>query len=123
MVSLESGTYDLTFEGIRPLVSVPYEAGKWQAHERVSVDLKNDNGKITIEMSAHDNNPIIGKIQGGAFTASVDEPRGTTTLKGTLTADNEVSGDVMREIKHQHVIMKGKFKLVKLKSNALTPIP
>ena len=67
------------------------------------------------EIRRHDNNPIIGKRDGIKFTASVDEPPDKTSLKGTLTGDNELSGELTTVAKDgQVVIAKGTFKLIKL---------
>lgn len=112
--SLESGTYHLITDSMTSAAPGPTKAG-----DVTPVRLVNDHDKIIITKSGQDNSPpIIGKRDGNEFAASVDGPPGKTSLKGTLTADNELSGEFTAVAKDGQLFAKGTFRLIKI-----TPAP
>jgi hypothetical protein len=116
--SLESGAYNLTLERTTEKASFErttegvMSSSETNESRVLQVDVKNEDGKITVSSSGG-GKLVVGELRNNEFSGSMNESSGPVRLKGKLTANNEVSGDVTGEAKDGQKAVKGTFKLVK----------
>jgi hypothetical protein len=83
------------------------------------VEVKNDDGKITISRFGG-SKLIIGELRGNDFSGTMNESGGPVKLEGKLTANNAVSGEVTGEDKDGWKTVVGTFTLA---PTVLAPTP
>ena len=111
--SLESGAYTLKLTVTFDSTGRAKSLGETDTGQ---VNVKNEDGEITILKSDDSKSkPMSGELQDNEFSGSVSDAGILVRFKGKLTANNKISGDVTGEDNHGQIVMKGTFKLFKVK--------
>ena len=119
--SLESGKYTLTAEVTDfDLTADPAKRGPIDIHT-THVDVKNEDGEITIvDTEGRESPTILGELQNNEFSGSLTGPGVLVRLKGKLTANNKISGDLTgKDDRSPKKEIRGTFRLVKVKTFSL----
>jgi len=102
---LQNGMYEF-------LTAIHFSNQEKEISETRIVNLENKNGNITIVDLTQTEYPILGKLDGKNFTATLNDAGGKVFFKGQLVGDNKLSGKLEGTSKNGEASVEGTFNII-----------